>query len=136
MQEKLNNILMSMPNLPHDSVPAGLSEEDNVEVRKWGDPTQLDFEPKDHVELGAPNQWLDFETAAKLTGSRFVVMHGGMARLHRALTQFMLDLHTSEHGYQEVYVPYMVNSDSLRGTGQLPKFEEDLFGLPARVLTI
>ncbi|MCW9055080.1 MAG: serine--tRNA ligase [Gammaproteobacteria bacterium] len=129
VQEKLNNILMSMPNLPHESVPAGLSEEDNIEVRKWGEPAQLDFEPKDHVELGIPKQWLDFETAAKLTGSRFVVMHGEMARLHRALTQFMLDLHTSEHGYQEVYVPYMVNSDSLRGTGQLPKFEEDLFGL-------
>ena len=129
VQEKLNNILMSMPNLPHESVPSGLSEEDNIEVRKWGKPAQLDFEPKDHVELGIPKQWLDFETAAKLTGSRFVVMHGEMARLHRALTQFMLDLHTSEHGYQEVYVPYMVNSDSLRGTGQLPKFEEDLFGL-------
>ncbi|MDH5764497.1 MAG: serine--tRNA ligase [Gammaproteobacteria bacterium] len=129
IQDRLNDILMSMPNLPHESVPAGLSEEDNVEIRKWGEPTQLNFEPKDHVELGTPRQWLDFEMAAKLTGSRFVVMNGDMARLHRALIQFMLDLHTSEHGYQEVYVPYMVNSDSLRGTGQLPKFEEDLFGL-------
>ncbi|MDH5471763.1 MAG: serine--tRNA ligase [Gammaproteobacteria bacterium] len=129
VQDKLNDIFMAMPNLPHESVPAGLSEDDNVEVRKWGEPTQLGFEPKDHVELGAPNQWLDFETAVKLTGSRFVVMRGEMARLHRALIQFMLDLHTTEHGYQEVYVPYMVNSDSLRGTGQLPKFEEDLFAL-------
>ena len=129
IQDELNAIVMGMPNLPHESVPDGLSEDDNVEVRKWGEPTQLDFEPQDHVELGAPNDWLDFETAAKLTGSRFVVMRGGMARLHRALIQFMLDLHTSEHGYQEVYVPYMVNADSLRGTGQLPKFEEDLFGL-------
>jgi seryl-tRNA synthetase len=129
VQEQLNALLMGMPNLPHESVPAGLSEDDNIEVRKWGEPKQFDFEAKDHVELGAPNDWLDFETAAKLTGSRFVVMRGPMARLHRALIQFMLDLHTSEHGYQEVYVPYMVNQDSLRGTGQLPKFEEDLFGL-------
>ena len=129
VQDQLNTMLMGMPNLPHESVPAGLSEDDNVEVRKWGEPKPFDFEAKDHVELGAPNDWLDFETAAKLTGSRFVVMRGPMARLHRALIQFMLDLHTSEHGYQEVYVPYMVNQDSLRGTGQLPKFEEDLFGL-------
>ncbi len=129
VQAELDAMLMGIPNIPHDSVPAGLSEADNVEVRRWGEPTQLDFEPKDHVALGAPNQWLDFETAVKLTGSRFVVMRGHMARLHRALIQFMLDLHTSEHGYQEVYVPYMVNADSLRGTGQLPKFEEDLFAL-------
>ena len=129
VQAELNDILMGMPNILDESVPDGQSEEDNLEVRKWGEPTQLDFEPKDHVELGAPNDWLDFETAAKLTGSRFVVMRGHMARLHRALIQFMLDLHTSEHGYTEVYVPYMVNSDSLKGTGQLPKFEEDLFAM-------
>jgi len=129
VQDELNALLMGLPNIPHESVPAGLSEDDNVEIRKWSEPTALDFEPRDHVELGAPNDWLDFETAAKLTGSRFVVMRGPMARLHRALIQFMLNLHTSEHGYQEVYVPYMVNADSLRGTGQLPKFEEDLFGL-------
>lgn len=129
VQAQINALMMGMPNLLDDSVPEGKSEEDNVEVRKWGEPTVLDFEAKDHVELGAPNDWLDFETAAKLTGSRFVVMRGEMARLHRALIQFMLDLHTGEHGYQEVYVPYMVNADSLKGTGQLPKFEEDLFGL-------
>ena len=129
VQAELNAMLMSMPNIPHESVPDGLSEEDNVEIRRWGEPAEFDFEVKDHVDLGAPNDWLDFETAAKLTGSRFVVMHGAMARLHRALIQFMLDLHTGEHGYEEVYVPYMVNRDSLKGTGQLPKFEEDLFAL-------
>ncbi len=129
IQQDINAILMGMPNILHDSVPDGKTEDDNIEIRRWGEPVQLGFEAKDHVELGAPNDWLDFETAAKLTGSRFVVMRGHMARLHRALIQFMLDLHTSEHGYQEVYVPYMVNADSLRGTGQLPKFEEDLFGL-------
>ncbi len=128
VQNQITDLMMSMPNLLDDSVPAGKSEDDNIEIRKWGEPAQLDFEAKDHVELGAPNDWLDFETAAKLTGSRFVVMRGEMARLHRALIQFMLDLHTTEHGYSEVYVPYMVNADSLRGTGQLPKFEEDLFG--------
>ncbi|HEY9052352.1 MAG TPA: serine--tRNA ligase [Gammaproteobacteria bacterium] len=132
VQAQLDAMLMGIPNIPHESVPAGLSEADNVEIRKWGEPTQLGFEPKDHVALGAPNEWLDFETAVKLTGSRFVVMRGHMARLHRALIQFMLDLHTGEHGYQEVYVPYMVNADSLRGTGQLPKFEEDLFEIPRR----
>jgi len=128
-QAQINDMMMGMPNLLDDSVPAGKSEDDNIEIRKWGEPTKLDFDAKDHVELGAPNDWLDFETAAKLTGSRFVVMRGDMARLHRALIQFMLNLHTSEHGYQEVYVPFMVNADSLRGTGQLPKFEEDLFAL-------
>ncbi len=129
IQNELNTLLMGMPNLLDDSVPDGKSEEDNIEVRKWGEPVTFDFEAKDHVDLGAPNDWLDFETAAKITGSRFVVMHGAMAKLHRALIQFMLDLHTNEHGYEEVYVPYMVNADSLKGTGQLPKFEEDLFGL-------
>jgi len=129
VQSQLNDMLMSMPNILDESVPAGKTEDDNIEVRKWGEPGTFDFEPKDHVDLGAPNDWLDFETAAKITGSRFVVMHGGMAKLHRALIQFMLDLHTNEHGYEEVYVPYLVNKDSLKGTGQLPKFEEDLFGV-------
>jgi len=129
VQAEIHQIMMGMPNILHDSVPEGKSEDDNIEIRKWGEPTALDFEAKDHVELGAPNDWLDFETAAKLTGSRFVVMRGDMARMHRALIQFMLDLHTSEHGYEEVYVPFLVNADSLRGTGQLPKFEEDLFAV-------
>jgi len=129
VQAQIHEIMMGMPNLLDASVPEGKTEDDNIEVRKWGEPTQLDFEPKDHVELGAPNDWLDFETAAKLTGSRFVVMRGNMARMHRALIQFMLNLHTGEHRYEEVYVPFMVNADSLKGTGQLPKFEEDLFAL-------
>lgn len=129
VQAKLDALLMTIPNLPHESVPVGKDEHGNVQVRIWGEPTKLAFTPKDHVELGAPNNWLDFETAVKITGSRFAVMRGNMARLHRALIQFMLDLHTTEHGYQEVYVPYLVNADSLRGTGQLPKFEQDLFKL-------
>lgn len=129
VQAKLDALLMTIPNLPHESVPAGKDEHANVQVRVWGEPTKLDFKPKDHVELGAPNNWLDFETAVKITGSRFAVMRGDMARLHRALIQFMLDLHTQEHGYHEVYVPYLVNADSLRGTGQLPKFEQELFKL-------
>jgi seryl-tRNA synthetase len=128
LQEELNAILMGVPNIPDDSVPDGNDEEDNVEVRKWGEPREFDFEPRDHVDVGE-GLGLDFETASKLTGSRFSVMTGPMARLHRALIQFMLDLHTTEHGYTETYVPYMVNADSLRGTGQLPKFEEDLFKL-------
>ncbi len=128
LQEELNAILMGVPNLPDESVPDGKSEEDNVEVRKWGEPREFDFEPKDHVDVGE-GLGLDFETAVKLTGSRFSVMTGPMARLHRALIQFMLNLHTDEHGYTEAYVPYLVNADSLRGTGQLPKFEEDLFKL-------
>jgi seryl-tRNA synthetase len=126
VQQQMDEILMGIPNLLHDSVPVGKDENDNVEIRRWGEPETFDFEVKDHVALGE-NGALDFETASKLTGSRFVVMNGQMARLHRALTQFMLDVHTSEHGYTEVYVPYIVNCDSLRGTGQLPKFEEDLF---------
>ena len=129
VQAKLDALLMTIPNLPHESVPAGKDEHGNVQVRVWGEPTILSFPPKDHIDLGAPNNWLDFETAVKITGARFAVMRGDMARLHRALIQFMLDLHTSEHGYQEVYVPYLVNADSLRGTGQLPKFEQDLFKL-------
>jgi seryl-tRNA synthetase len=121
---------MAVPNIPHPSVPDGDDEEHNVELRRWGEPPAFDFEPRDHVDLGAPQGWLDFESAAKLSASRFVVMHDGMARLHRALIQFMLDVHTREHGYREVYVPYLVNADSLLGTGQLPKFEEDLFKIP------
>jgi len=127
VQQQMDAILMGIPNLLHDSVPVGRDENDNVEIRRWGEPKTFDFAVKDHVDLGAVNGWLDFETASKLTGSRFVVMRGQMAKLHRALIQFMLDVHTIEHGYTEVYVPYIVNSDSLRGTGQLPKFEEDLF---------
>ena len=127
LQDELNAILMGIPNIPHASVPEGKGEEDNLEIRKWGEPAAFNFEPKDHVDLGEQLGQLDFETAAKLTGSRFSVMQGPLARLHRALIQFMLDTHTREHGYSEVYVPYLVNADSLRGTGQLPKFEEDLF---------
>jgi len=126
-QIQLNDFLMGIPNLPHESTPAGRNENDNVEVRKWGEPRQFNFEVRDHVDVGEALGQLDFETAAKITGSRFAVMSGSIARLHRALIQFMLDLHTSEHGYTETYVPYIVNADSLRGTGQLPKFEEDLF---------
>lgn len=127
VQSQVDSIIMGIPNLLHDSVPVGKDENDNIEVRRWGDPKVFDFEVKDHVDLGAVNGWLDFETASKLTGSRYVVMHGQMAKLHRALIQFMLDVHTNQHGYTEVYVPYIVNSESLKGTGQLPKFEEDLF---------
>jgi seryl-tRNA synthetase len=127
IQEQMDAILLGIPNLPHESVPEGKDESDNVEIRRWGEPRDFDFEVKDHVDLGAELHALDFDTASKLTGSRFVVMRGQIARLHRALTQFMIDVHTREHGYEEVYVPYIVNRDSLRGTGQLPKFEEDLF---------
>lgn len=126
----LTTMLMATPNLPDDSVPAGASEEDNLEVRRWGTPKAFAFEAKDHVDLGAAVGGLDFETATKITGSRFAVMQGQIARLHRALIQLMLNTHTEEHGYAEVYVPFMVNADSLRGTGQLPKFEEDLFKVP------
>ena len=129
VQDELNAILMGIPNLPDPSVPEGDSDADNAEVRRWGEPPAFDFEPRDHVDVGAALDGLDFETATKITGSRFALMRGGVARLHRALTQFMLDLHTAEHGYSETYVPYLVNPDSLRGTGQLPKFEEDLFAL-------
>lgn len=126
LQEKFNVLLMGIPNLPHDSVPTGKDGDENVEVSRWGTPRQFDFDIKDHVDIGAV-LGLDFEAAAKLSGSRFAVLKGGIARLHRALAQFMLDVHTNEHGYTEVYVPYLVNADSMRGTGQLPKFEEDLF---------
>ena len=126
IQAKINEIVMSMPNLPHESVPEGSTEDDNVEVSKWGEPTSFDFKVKDHVDLGELHG-LDFETAAKISGARFSVMTGKIARLHRALTQFMLDHHVENHGYVEAYVPYLVNADSLTGTGQLPKFEADLF---------
>jgi len=129
LQKGIESIVEGIPNLLHESVPAGKTEDDNVEISTWGEPTQFDFKPKDHVDLGEPNGAMDFESASKLTGSRFVVMRDGMARMHRALIQFMLDTHTTEHGYQEIYVPYMVNEDSLFGTGQLPKFAEDLFKL-------
>ena len=129
VQEKLSALLLGMPNLVHESVPSGTSEDDNVEVRKHGEPRHFNYEPKDHVDLGARRDSLDFETASKLTGSRFAVMRGEMAQMHRALVQFMLDVHTREHGHTEINVPAIVNQDSLRGTGQLPKFEEDLFKL-------
>lgn len=129
VQVEVDEITMAVPNIPHDSVPDGKDENDNVEIRKWGEPRQFDFEVKDHVDLGQDLKQLDFEMGAKITGSRFTVMTNQVARLHRALISFMLDLHTTEHGYTETYVPYIVNADSLRGTGQLPKFEEDLFKL-------
>lgn len=129
IQAEMSELMMGVPNIPHESTPDGKGEDDNVEIRRWGEPATFSFEPKDHVDLGVALNGMDFEVAAKITGSRFVVMQGEMARLHRALTQFMLDTHTQEHGYSEVYVPYVVNSDSLKGTGQLPKFKEDLFAL-------
>lgn len=127
VQTELNDLLMAIPNVPDESVPTGNSEDDNVEVRNWGDPTEFPFEPKDHVDLATPSGLMSFEQASKITGSRFVAMRGDIAWLHRALVQFMLDVHTNEHDYEEVYVPYIVNRESLTGTGQLPKFEEDLF---------
>jgi seryl-tRNA synthetase len=128
VQAKLADFMQAIPNLPHESVPQGTDESGNVEVRKVGTPRTFEFEVKDHVDVGAP-LGLDFDVATKLTGSRFSVMKGGIARLHRALAQFMLNTHTDEHGYTECYTPYMVNADSLRGTGQLPKFEADLFSV-------
>jgi len=127
LQDELGDVLMGIPNIPHESVPEGRSEADNLEIRRWGEPRAVDFEPVDHVDLGERLGLLDFQSAARISGARFSVMQGSLARLHRALIQFMLDTHTREHGYTEVYVPYLVNADSLRGTGQLPKFEEDLF---------
>lgn len=125
--EKLNDIALGIPNLPQDDVPAGQDESENEEVSRWGEPRQFDFEPKDHVDLGAALNGMDFETAAKISAARFVTLSGPLARLQRVLTQFMLDMHSEQHGYTETYVPYLVNADSLQGTGQLPKFEEDLF---------
>jgi len=129
IQAKLDDLLMGIPNVPDAAVPEGKSEDDNQEVLRWGTPPSFDFEAKDHVDLGSVSGGLDFERAAKLTGSRFAVMSGGIARLHRALAQFMLDTHVQEHGYLETQVPFIVNRESLLGTGQLPKFEEDLFKL-------
>ena len=128
-QGELDAWLAAVPNLPDDAVPEGASEDDNVEIARWGEPPAFDFEARDHVDIGEGLGLLDTEAATKITGSRFVVMHGELARVHRALVQFMLELHTLEHGYRELYVPYIVNADSLRGTGQLPKFAEDLFRL-------
>lgn len=128
VQAQIDAFTQAIPNPPHESVPDGLKEEDNVEIRRWGEPTAFNFEPKDHVDLGDGGS-LDFEAAAKLTGSRFVVLRGDAVRLQRALTQFMIDTHVSDHGYEEIYVPYIVNRASLYGTGQLPKMEEDIFSL-------
>ena len=127
VQEALESWQLGLPNLLHDSVPDGRSEADNREVRRWGEPRRFEFEPKDHVQVGEGLGGVDFEAAARISGARFVVLRGQVSRLHRALAQFMLDLHTSEHGYTEVYVPYLVQGQALLGTGQLPKFEEDLF---------
>ncbi|MGZ5092995.1 MAG: serine--tRNA ligase [Burkholderiales bacterium] len=131
LQAKLNDFLLVVPNAPHTSVPPGESAEDNPEVRKVGAPRKFDFHVKDHVDIGAKLGGLDFDTATKIAGARFTLMKGAIARLHRALAQFMLDVHTQEHGYTEVYAPYLVNPDSMRGTGQLPKFQEDLFHIEA-----
>nr|WP_298155735.1 serine--tRNA ligase [uncultured Pseudoxanthomonas sp.] len=127
IRAEIEAIALGIPNLPHASVPVGSDEAGNVEQHRWGTPRAFDFPVKDHVELGARHGWLDADTAAKLSGARFTVLRGQLARLHRALAQFMLDLHTNEHGYEETSVPVIVNADSMRGTGQLPKFEEDLF---------
>tara|TARA_R110002072_G_scaffold4663_3_gene32403 strand:+ start:10255 stop:11538 length:1284 start_codon:yes stop_codon:yes gene_type:complete len=135
VQESFNNAWIALPNLPQADVPAGKDENDNIELHRWGTPREFEFAPRDHVDLGEHDAThglaMDFAAATKLTGSRFVVLRGRMARLHRALIQFMLDQHTQQHGYEEVYVPYMVNADSLTGTGQLPKFAADLFHLDA-----
>ena len=130
IQQELTEIALSLPNLPDASVPDGRDERANREERRWGEPTRFDFAPKDHVDLGTALGWMDFDAASKVSGARFVVLSGPLARMQRALIQFMLDLHTREHGYTEVYVPYLVNAESLYGTGQLPKFEADLFKVP------
>ncbi len=132
IQDQIGEAMLSIPNLPHDSVPVGKDETQNVEVRRVGTPRTFDFEVKDHVDVGA-KLGLDFETASKVTGSRFSFLRGGVARMHRALVQLMVDTHTLEHGYTEMYVPYIVNAASMRGTGQLPKFEDDLFKVPRKV---
>lgn len=132
-QSKLDDLLLNIPNIPHESVPFGKSPEDNAEVRKVGALRKFSFSIKDHVDLGERLKQLDFAAASKISGARFVLMRGGLARLHRALAQFMLEVHTQEHGYTEVYAPYLVNADSMRGTGQLPKFEADLFKIPRQV---
>jgi seryl-tRNA synthetase len=130
LMERFNAFVAGLPNLPHESVPTGRSEEDNVEVSRWGTPASFDFEVRDHVDIGTRLGGLDFETAVKISGARFTLMKGALARLHRALAQFMLNTHTDEHGYTELYTPYMVNAASMYGTGQLPKFEEELFSVP------
>ncbi|MGH8789479.1 MAG: serine--tRNA ligase [Cupriavidus necator] len=132
IQAHLSELMLSIPNLPHESVPVGNDETQNVEVRRVGEPRQFDFAVRDHVDVGE-KLGLDFDTAVKVTGSRFSMLRGGLARMNRALVQLMLDTHTQEHGYTEMYVPYMVNAASMRGTGQLPKFEEDLFKVPRKV---
>ena len=132
IQSQMQDLMMSIPNLPHESVPVGKDETENVEVRRVGTPREFDFEVRDHVDVGA-KLGLDFETASKVTGARFTMLRGGVARMHRALVQLMLDTHTEEHGYTETYVPYIVNAASMRGTGQLPKFEEDLFKVPRKM---
>jgi len=131
VQLELEALLLSVPNTPHEQVPVGESEDDNIELSRWGEPTSFAFTVRDHVDIGEGLGQLDAQTAGKITGSRFTVLYGELARMHRALIQFMLNTHTGEHGYEEIYVPYIVNKDSLRGTGQLPKFEEDLFKLRA-----
>jgi seryl-tRNA synthetase len=131
VQQRLNAFLMQVPNVPHASVPAGRDAEANIEVRRVGEPKKFDFPAKDHVDIGEGLGLLDFETATKIAQARFVIMKGGLSRLHRALAQFMLDVHTTEHGYTEVYAPYLVNADSMRGTGQFPKFEDDQFAITA-----
>jgi len=127
VQQQMRDLMLYMPNIPDDSVPLGKDENDNVELRRWGQPREFDFEVRDHVALGETNGWMDAESAARLSGSRFTVLSGPVARLHRALAQFMLDTHTGEHGYKEYYVPYLVNASAMQGSGQLPKFAEDAF---------
>ena len=129
LQVQIQDFVLGIPNLPDDSVPAGKTADENKEIKVWGKPTHFEFTPKDHVDLGTPIG-LDFDSATKISGARFVVLKGNAAKLHRALAQFMLDIHTVQHGYQEIYAPYIVNADSMRGTGQLPKFAEDLFKVP------
>jgi len=132
LQGQIQDFLLGIPNLPDDSVPAGKTADENKEIKVWGKPTNFEFTPKDHVDLGTPIG-LDFDSATKISGARFVVLKGNAAKLHRALAQFMLDIHTVQHGYQEIYAPYIVNADSMRGTGQLPKFEADLFKVPRKM---
>ena len=134
VQGGLHDFMLGLPNIPHASVPVGTTEDDNLEMRRWGEPRAFTFDARDHVDLGALHAGMDFEAGVTLASSRFVVLAGSIARLHRALAQFMLDVHTSEHGYREVYVPYLVNEQTMRGTGQLPKFKEDLFEIPGQGL--
>jgi seryl-tRNA synthetase len=132
LQVQIQDFLLGIPNLPDDSVPAGKTADENKEIKVWGKQTHFEFTPKDHVDLGTPIG-LDFDSAIKISGARFVVLKGNAAKLHRALAQFMLDIHTGQHGYQEIYAPYIVNADSMRSTGQLPKFEADLFKVPRKM---